>query len=455
MVALSTQLDLEAWFKFKYHEEQQRFWNCQRRFQWLDCGRASGKTALAKRKLVKKHLWRNVFSANTHTRCKRPLYAYTAPTVAQAKRIAWDDFQSLIPSDWLLPGTKGVNKTDLCLTTEFGSRLFIVGMDHPERIEGDQYAGIIRDECSDQKPKSFERSILPALSTYRGWCWNLGVPKRQGPGAADFKRACKRHRTGKRDPDSISFTWASRDLIDPDIDLQARLALDSRDYAEQFNAEWQTSGGGAYHAFDENENCKPCEYYRDMLLYIGCDFNVCPMAWVLLHRHSDTWEVFDEIWKRDTNTPATLKTLYQKYRKHRGGFLFIGDAAARQRKTSAAMSDYEHIHKHEGFKRLGRKIDFPRAAPAIEDRLASTNAQFCNAAGQRRLFIDKKRAPNLFNDLDVRHFLEGTRTLADQGKPGDVGHAADGLDYVIHRVTPLAGPLILIPAGPVGMSSGR
>jgi len=57
--------------------------------------------------------------------------------------------------------------------------------------------------------------------------------------------------------------------------------------------------------------------------------------------------------------------------------------------------------------------------------------------------------------LEIRHFKEGTRTPADQGKAGDIGHAADALDYVIHRVTPLSGQLIFVPAGPVAMTSGR
>jgi len=449
MVANNAQFDLDAWYPFRYHEEQQRFWNCQRRFIGLDCGRGSGKTDLCKRKLVRQKLWRKI------PRCKRPMYFYAAPTLPQAKRIAWEHFQDLIPTNWLLPGSRGINRTDLVLSTIFGSKLFIVGMDNPERIEGNQWCGGIADESSDQKPKAFEKSILPALSTYRGFCWRPGVPKRQGPAAPEFKAWCLKHRSGKADPESISFTWPSRELIDPAVDRQARLTLDSRDYAEQFDAQWQSSGGGIYHAFDENENCKPCTYHREETVYVGCDFNVNPMAWVLLHRHEDVWEVFDELWKRDTNTPEALKVLYEKYRKHKGGFVFIGDAAARQRKTSAVMSDYEHIFQHEGFKQLGRKIDFPRAAPAIEDRFAATNAQLCNAAGQRRLFVDKAKAPNLFNDLEIRHFKEGTRTPADQGKSGDIGHAADALDYVIHRVTPLSGQLIFVPAGPVAMTSGR
>jgi len=370
--------------------------------------------------------------------CRRPMYFYSAPTWAQAKRIAWQPFIDLIPKSWLLPGSDGINRSDMVLRTKFGSELHIIGMDKPERIEGSQYCGGITDESSDMKPGAFHKSILPALSIHRGFCWRIGVPKRQGPSAGEFREFCELNRSGD-DEDSISFTWPSDQIVDAKTLAQAKRIMDIRDYNEQFRAQWQKSGGGIFYAFDEEQNCKRCNYDPNRVIVVGMDFNVDPMAWVLGHLYRDKdgeerWEWFDEIFRKDTNTPEVLKILFNKYKNHKGGFMFCGDASAKARHTSATDSDYMLIWDHPGFKKLGRKVEFPESAPAIEDRFAVCNAMFENAAGQRRCFVDKVNCPNLFTDLRTRFFKPGTRVVGDSGEQG---HMTDAFGYPVFQFTPV------------------
>lgn len=384
----------------------------------VPAGRGSGKTELAKRRLVRylpvKKKWHD------------PRYFYGAPTEGQAKRIAWQHFQDLIPEEWIK------NIVGLRIQTIFGSELWVVGLDKPQRVEGVQWDGCVLDESCDIKPGTFDRNVLPALAWRNGWCWRIGVPKRQGVGAQEFKEFFESALTGAV-PDAAGFTWPSSGIVPDAVLRHAQEMLDAKDYNEQFNARFETAGGGIFYAFDREYNVRPCTYRPNQTIIIGSDFNVDPMCWVIGHFFQKHIEWFDEIFKRDTNTEETLKVLYGRYSQHRSGFEFYGDATGDARKTSASISDYKRILNHEGFKRLGRTIHYARSNPRIADRFASTNAMFCNAAEQRRMFIDP-RCVNLIKDCEARYYKPGTTEPADIGV---LGHMTDALGYPVHYRFPL------------------
>lgn len=411
----------ERWTQFRPHDGQRAAWTAPQRFVGLPCGRGSGKTEMAKRRLVRflpvKKPWPD------------PHYFYGGPTRDQTKRIAWDDFIRLIPADWLA-GSPRVS--DLRITTVFGSDLWIVGMDRPERIEGVQWDGGVFDESSDIKPGAFDKSVIPALTWRDGWCWRIGVPKRQGVGASEFRKFCEKGLAGT-DPDTAAFSWPSSDILTPEQLAYARANLDPKDYREQFEACWETAGGGIFHAFDRDRNVRPCAYRPNMPILVGSDFNVDPMAWVLAHRLGDRLDVFDELWLRDTNTPATLDKLAARYHDHKGGWEFYGDASGSARKSSASRSDYQHIMNHADFKRMGRSLHYPYANPPVADRFAATNALCLNAAGERRLFIDS-RCEHLIDDLEARYYKPRTKEADDTGT---LGHITDALGYIVHRLFPI------------------
>lgn len=391
----------------------------------IPAGRGSGKTELAKRRLV-----RYLPIVKDDHDCR---YFYGAPTERQAKRIAWDHFLKLIPKDWI----KAVSVSELIITTTFDTSLYVVGMDRPERIEGGQWDGCVLDESCDLKPGIFDRNVMPALTWHNAWCWRIGVPKRQGVGASEFRDFYERARDGQIE-DAAGFTWPSKDIVPEEALKQARATLDPKDFREQFEASFESSGGGIFHAFDLEYNVRPCSYDPELPLIIGSDFNVDPMAWVVGHTRDGILEIFDEVWKRDTNTPECLKLLYERYRHHKGGFEFYGDAASRQRKSSASESDFKLIYNDENFKRLGRTVHYPQKNPRLADRFASTNAMFCNAEGHRRCYIDD-RCQNLIRDLQNRFYKPGTTEPDDSG---DLGHMTDALGYIIHYRWPIKMKLI-------------
>lgn len=424
-----------AWTPLIYHPVRDRAAHSFARFVGLACGRGSGKTEIAKRRLV-------LATRMKLAHGKPGAFFYAGPTQEQTERIAWDDLLRLMPRSLIARG--GVSLSESKITTVFGSSITVLGLDKPQRIEGNQWDGGIIDESCDIKPGAFSRSVVPALTWRFGWCWRIGVPKRQGVGAAEFREWWEEGHAGAV-ADRECFTWSSEDILDqinPDMLLSAKTTLDAKDYNEQFRARWETAGGVVFHCFDRDANVRPCRYDPTRLLLVGCDFNVDPMAWTVaqLDRTTGTLEVIDELWMRNTNTSEALRVLFERYPSHKGWRFFL-DAAGGQRKTSAAIgeTDYRTIANHDRMRSHDGRVVFPRrhengkleANPPVESRFSSCNARLRTEDGVRHLFIDPS-CKKLIGELENRYYVPGTRESAKGF------HITDAIGYVIHALWPHA-----------------
>jgi hypothetical protein len=379
-----------------------------------------------------------------------PRYFFAGPTERQAKLIAWKDLIMLTPPDWL----KGEpNHSELRIDTVFGSSLHVIGLDKPQRMEGPPWDGGVVDESCDVKPDAVKCCIWPTLVDRHGWLWRIGVPKRVGVGAAEYRRACEEAAAGGH-PDEAEFHWPSKDIVPLEELRYFQERMDAKDYAEQFDASWQKAGGKIWHAFDEDYNVRGCVFDPAAPLVVGCDFNVDPMAWVLGHpRNGGSGgpggpggpggsggppdghiEWFDELWMRDTNTRKALDALWEKYgSKTRGTVSFYGDATSRRRETSASESDYLQIVNDRRFKAKGATVHFPKANPGKAMRFAAGNAVLRNAAGNVRCFFDR-RMEHTLADIENRGYRPGTTEPDDKG---DVGHATDAWSYACYMLYPI------------------
>lgn len=416
-----------AWFKLRPHAQQSKLWRTTARFPVVVAGRQSGKTELARRRLVLMLQVRKPWSD--------PRYFLGFPTYGQAEYVAMEKISALIPQDWLVKD--GFNKTKLTFKTVFGSTLYLVGMDRPQRIEGQQFDGGVLDEMSDQKPGGYTRTILPMLPERKGWCWRIGKPKRTGVGAKEFREA---YEMGLK-PNAIgveSYTWKS-DTVQSAEELAIIAAqMGQEEYDEEVNASWLDAKGGVFYAYDDVLNVSDAATYNsDDIIGVGSDFNVDPMCWVLFHYRNSKMYVFDEVQLKDTNTQRTLDTLHSRYPAHHGGWSFFGDASSQNRHTSTSMTDYLQIYNDKRFGLIedgSKRINYPKANPAISERFAACNALLCNAKKERRVFIHP-RCKNLRADLMQRTYKEGTRELP--ANEGAIGHITDALGYPIHRLAPI------------------
>ncbi len=407
------------WPVLRYHAEQTSLWTGGQRFSVVAAGRGSGKTELARRRVV--------YYLGVQKPWSDPQYFYALPTYGQAKRVAWQPIKKLVPKEWVAD----ISESDMCITTVFGSKLWVVGLDKPQRIEGTQWDGGVEDECSDQPPKVFDLTIRPALSHRKGWCWMVGVPKRFGTGAPDFKAKFDAGLAGA-DPDMRSYTWRSDSILSAEEIESVKRQLDEADYDEQYGASWVSIRGVVYHAFND-ANINPQVAYNPRLpIVVGQDFNVDPMSWCLSHVIDGKVLVFDELSIKNTNTVETLNQLHDLYGDHQAGWVFIGDASARARKTSASTTDYIQIKADSRFE--NKRMRYTTSNPAIHDRNAAVNAMLKNKAGERRIQIHPK-CKVLIKDLRHLSYKAGTREINLANK--DLGHMSDAFGYTIHGLFPV------------------
>lgn len=446
-----------AWFPLRPHPTQSKLWHTRARFVCLPSGRGSGKTEIAKRRLA---LYTGV---DRHAAGERPeqarnlkhMYAYLGPTRQWAKRVAWDHLKSLVPPSWY---AKPPSESDLVIYVDINghkSELHVIGMDKPARFEGDQWDGVVEDEASDQKP-NIHLSVRPAIAFKQGWWWKIGIPKRQGSGAPAYRAMCKDGINNLRwyeemlakagddgavdCPDVLTYSWPSWDILPQSEVDDMRRRMDPKDFNEQVGGQWENIGGAAFYCFEPDVHVRECAYDPTLPLIVSCDFNVTPMCWIIAQSPTGfELEVIDELWLRDTHTKAALDVLWDRWgTKHQGAWEFYGDAAARQRKTSAAFSDYALIANDQRFK---ARVTFPDANPRRKDRLSSCNALLRNAFGEVRCHIDP-RCSMLIADLESRGLEPSGDPIEAKTTGGLIGHISDAFGYVIHTRWP---SLILTP----------
>ena len=150
----------------RFHPVQQAWWNAKTRFNVVPAGRRSGKTEIAKRKLIN--------ALYTPANEPDPRYFAAAPTRDQAKAIFWNDLKLMVPRHLLAEAPR---ETELCIKIINGAELYVVGMDKPERIEGRPWNGGVLDEFGNMKPGAWGENVRPVLSDRSGWCDLIGVPE--------------------------------------------------------------------------------------------------------------------------------------------------------------------------------------------------------------------------------------------------------------------------------------
>lgn len=417
----------DRWTQLRYHCDQSRLWRCNKKIVIVQAGRGSGKTELAKRRIVR---YLPVIKP-----WPDPKYFYALPTFNQAKRVAWEDLQALVPRAWLARHNP-ISATDLTIKTRYGSTLWLLGLDQPQRAEGVQWDGGVVDESSDQKPGVVDLSLGPAMTHRDPWLWRIGVPKRYGIGGYEFKAAFEYAMSGQ-DPDWAGFHWTSDTVLTPKQLAHWKRALDERDYNEQYRASWEQAGGSIFYNFDQSLDVDPSvKYDPDKPIIVGSDFNIDPMAWVLCQEHGSKegikLHVFDELFIRSTNTPATLDALDRRIDVKPPQWIFHGDASGKSRKTSASSTDYLLIADDKRFD--PKRVRYPKSNPSIKDRFSSCNAMICNAQDQRRIKISPK-CTHLIADLRERSYKQGTSEPNDHG---DISHSSDAFGYVVHSRYPIS-----------------
>ena len=142
-------------------EPFREFIGCKNRYMTLVCHRRAGKTVASIQKLI--------YEALTHERAgtkTAPLrYGYLAPTLTQAKLIAWS-YAKEFTAD--IPGIK-VNESELKITFPNRAELRLYGSERAETLRGIYFDGLLVDEADDVESNTISYILMPCLLDYSGF----------------------------------------------------------------------------------------------------------------------------------------------------------------------------------------------------------------------------------------------------------------------------------------------
>jgi hypothetical protein len=119
-----------------------------------------------------------------------------------------------------------------------GSEIYVLGMDKPERIEGQPWDGGLLDEFGNMKERAWSAHVRPALSDRLGWCDFLGVPEGMNHYHDLYERA-------KQDPSWGVYEWASSDILPPEEIEAARRDLHPLMFQQEFGGQFVNFAGVA------------------------------------------------------------------------------------------------------------------------------------------------------------------------------------------------------------------
>jgi hypothetical protein len=423
------------WESMFYHKTQQAYVFSPHRFNTLPCGRRSGKTELLKRKLVMRTLAGSDY--------EDPRFFAAAPTIAQAKRIFWQDFKRLIPRQLI----HKISEQELSIRLVTGAELWVVGLDAPERIEGSPWDGCGITEFANIKPSAWTENVRPALSDRAGWADLEGVPEgRNHYYMIDREAKQQQAELGEKSAWG-SFHWTSEEVLPlygrADELEQAKKDLDELTYEQEYKASFVAFRGMAYYNFSEQNQRAVSQYYDESAPLIVCfDFNIAPGIAVLIQEveirgQSDEPETFSaiigEVWiERESTTPKVCEAIIDShFGRHTGEVVCYGDATGGSGGTASVDgSDWDLIRGKLGA-HFGRAVRYEYAAsnPREKSRVNAVNARIKSQSGTRRMFVDPATAPHVVLDFEGVQRKDDGSLLKQSGT--DLSHLTDAIGYYL------------------------
>ena len=207
---------------------QLEVWQDPHRFKVICAGRRCGKSNFA----IKRTL------AAALEAPKGSAVVYIAPTMAQARQIAW---QPLLDQAGDLVKASNVNNLDITLVN--GVKIHVRSGEQPDSLRGLKLAFAVLDECAFIKEEVWTRVVRPALSDLKGNAIFISTPE----GRNHFYEWFKLGQEGT-DPEwkSWHLTTYDNETIDPAEIEAAKRTLSSWAFGVEYMSSFDTSGSGIF-----------------------------------------------------------------------------------------------------------------------------------------------------------------------------------------------------------------
>jgi hypothetical protein len=367
------------------------------------CGRRGGKTYT-----VMTMLLRDLTNKNHE-------YTYLTDTRKHAKEIFWRPFKKLLPKQWI----KKISETDLEITTITDTVLKVRGANYYDSLVGGLNHGIYLDEAQLINELAWTEALQPTLGTTNGFCVVSGTP---------IVNTWIEEYVNKEGWSSHRWTTAEGGILTPDFIEEARRELDERTFRSQYLAEFTTSEGAIFYAFDDDSivdvNINPND-----TIYLSFDFNVNPMTCVIFQNDIAVKEF--EIANSNTIDISNRIIRFLEQNKFSGSVYITGDATGNNRHASASSTNYKILRDiFEPYLAKGEYAVKTRHVSNIEDRFLTANTALCSYTGERKLFISKNctQLIKYLKSVDRKDFKNDVR---------GVTHLTDAFTYYpynFHRI---------------------
>jgi hypothetical protein len=451
--------------KILLKDPQATVFSSDQRFRVLVAGRRFGKTYLARVELCQ--------AASV----PGSLAWYVAPTIKQAKRIAWKPLKEMTRPYWAAKP----NETDLRIELVWGGTICVRGADNYDSLRGDGLDFLVLDEFASMAREAWTEVLRPALADKQGRALFIGTPHGHNH-FYDLYEAAQ----GRPQWATFQFTTEQGGNVAPEELESAAHEMDERTYRQEFQARFENLGvGRAYYGFERERNVRPLVYNPRVPLFWALDFNNNPLCSVIGQIANGRVHILDELILPDSNTPAACEEFLERSRKWTTGpelpdlpadsgeqaeelhaeltrqfqprlinVYIYGDATGNQARTSASRTDWQIIKNFFGrypdLYQAGFRV--PSANPPVKDRVNCVNAVLHNHAGQHRLLIHPA-CKHLIRDLEQVCWKADPHgnLLADLDKSDPMRtHVSDALGYCLAREFPMRaqrgerpGPMII------------
>lgn len=442
----------QRWHAMRPHAIQDAFYHSPHRFNVVPAGRRSGKTEIAKRRLVKR--------AVRGSDWDRPRYFYGAPTYGQAKKIAWEDLKRMTPRDAMRWKSKSGtlnpwSESEMLIPLWHGGELFVVGLDQPARIEGAPIDGGTLDEYGNLKSTVWGENLRPALSDRDGWCDLIGVPEGRNhyfDRAEEAKAELAEHGL---DSEWGYFHWVSADILPAKEIAAARRDLDELTFQQEYEASFVNFTGRTYYAFTDANKVRCRDRYNPKApLIFMLDFNVAPgvaavgQEMVLANGLKGTG-IIGEVWiDSGSNTELVCRRLLNDWKHHTGLVFVYGDATGgAEGSAKTEGSDWDIAQKvliksgdpNNNVKPFGARAIFKykNSNPRERARINAVNSRCKSTLGTIRMHVDPKHAPHVVKDFEGVRNVEGGSGEIDKKKDPKLTHISDAIGYYVEAEFPV------------------
>lgn len=358
-------------------------------------------------------------------RFPRQRWGFWAPSYPQIRDVFYPTFDE---AALMMGFTTKVNKSDKEVHVYRGSiyygTVICRSMSEPSSIVGYKVAGGICDEIDTMKKDKAEDAWRKVNARLRlsvkglGQNW-LGVTTT--PEGFNFVYENFAKNPKSRYSMVQASTYENREYL-PDDYIENLFETYPENLIEAYlNGEFvNLSGGTIYRDYDIKLNASSEVILdSDRTLRIGMDFNVTKMAarvFVYRDKNPHCVDEFNELY----DTKDMIEHIKARYPGKE--IIVYPDASGKNRKSNGADKTDIDLLKQAGFK-IRAKSENPR----VKTRINSVNAMFCNAKGERRLFVNKEKCPVTHDELQQQVYN-------DKGEPDKTAgkdHGNDAFGYFI------------------------